>query len=94
MLHVFVDGGEAGHQPQRLFALAEHVERVTQSAEPLAQPLNLTREQLILALERAALRDVDAARQRCATEQEDQQRDNAAEADERFENRLGNLHGA
>src|SRR2546429_332799 len=50
-LHVFVDGGQSRHQPQRLLALAEHVERVPQTAEALAHSLDLAREQLILSFE-------------------------------------------
>ena len=88
LLHVPVDGRQPGEQPQRLFALAEHVERVPQSDEPLAHPLDLAREQLILALERPAPRDVDTARQRRATEHEKQQRHHAADADERLDDRL------
>src|SRR5712671_3721957 len=88
LLHILVDRGQPGEQPQRLLALAEHVERVTQPDEPFAQPLDLAREQLILALERPALRDVDTARERCAAEHEDQQRQYAADADERLDDRL------
>src|SRR5205823_720719 len=88
LLHVLVDRRQAGEQPQRLLALAEHVQRVTQSDEPFAQPLDLAREQLILALERAAPRDVDTARERRAAEHEKQQRDDAADADERLDDRL------
>src|SRR5258707_6255033 len=88
LLHVLVDGRQAGEQPQRLLALADDVDGVTQSDEVLAQPLDLAREQLILALERAAPRDVDTARERRAAEHEKQQRDDAADADERLDDRL------
>ena len=60
----------------------------------LAQSLDLARQQLIFALERAAPRDVDTARERRAAEHEKQQRDYAADADERLDDRLRNLHGA
>src|SRR5216117_3104236 len=94
LLNVFVDRRQAGEQSQRLLALAENVQRVAQADEPLAQPLDLAREQLILALQRAAPRDVDAARQRGAAEHEKQQRDHAADADERLDDGLRHLHGA
>src|SRR6185503_19333478 len=82
LLHVLVDGREPGEEAERLFALAEDVQGVPQSGEPLAQPLDLACEQLILALDRATLGDVDAARQRGAAEDEEQQREQSADTDE------------
>src|SRR6266513_1256268 len=78
----------------RLLALAEHVQRVAQAGEALAQALNLTREQLVLALERATVRDADTARQRRAAQHEEQQRDNAADTDECLDDGLRHFYGA
>ncbi len=94
LLHILVNRREPGEEPQRLLALAEHVQRVAQAGEALAQALNLTREQLVLALERATARDADTARQRRAAQHEEQQRDNAADTDECLDDGLRHFYGA
>jgi len=88
LLHVPVDRRQPGEQAQRLLAFAEDIQRVTQTDEAFAQPLDLARQQLILALEPTALCHGDAARQRRPAEDEYQQRQNAADAEERLDDRL------
>ncbi len=93
-LHIVVHRRETSEEAQRLLALAEDADSVTQSRESLAQALDLAREQLILVLERATPRDVHAARQRGTAEDEEQQREQSADADQCFDDGLRHFHGA
>ena len=88
LLHAGVHRRQASEETQTLLALGEHVERVLQSHEPITQPLNLAGEQTVLALERAAAGDVHATRQRRAAQDEKQQRDHAADPDQRLDDGL------
>src|SRR4029077_7853082 len=62
LLHGRVRGDEASEQAQLLLALAEAMQRIAQNRHALAHPLDLVGEQTVLILERAAARDVHAAR--------------------------------
>jgi len=72
--------------------MADLGERVLQPDHALAHPLDLVGEQAVLPLQRATARDADPARQHRAAQDDDQQREDAAEPDQELENGLRYLH--
>src|SRR5881396_1802623 len=94
LLHGRIRRREASEQPQLLLALAEPVQRVPQPGHALAHPLDLVGEETVLVLERAAMRDVHAARNGGDAQHQERQRHHAADPDQRFDERLRYLHGA
>src|SRR5881296_2476905 len=88
LLHGRVGRREPGEQTQLLLPLTETLQRVPQPRHALAHPLDLVREQAVLVLERAAMRDVHAARNGGDAQHQEGQCHHAADADERFDEGL------
>src|SRR5213080_1019216 len=94
LLDARVGGRESREQPHLLLALAEAVQRVAQPRHPLAHLLDLVRQDAVFVFERAAAGDVHATRDGGDAQHQERQRHHAADAEQRFQERLGHLHGA